>query len=217
VADTPPKPPARPQVVSYSWQWSEMLIARKMAALDRLDVDLAEVARAPSGASRSAYEALVAGYKAAVDHRRPIDADIDYNWLWQADIARDRPRYDRSTKLIDAIAQAQSRPGPLTRDMVAKMGSVDPPAFVRIEALADHRRLVTVSMTTDITDAAFLQEFTRAVETMWRGHGGQDELRVRVDVDVTHHAFPRGTRRAHDRRRLDPRDGGARSSASGRS
>jgi len=78
------------------------------------------------------------------------------------------------------ITVFRMRPGAL----VAKMGSVDPPAFVRIEALADHRQLVTVSMTTDITDAAFLQEFTRAVETMWRGHGGQDELRLRVDVDV---------------------------------
>jgi hypothetical protein len=184
VADAPPKPPAKPQVVSYSWPWSETLIAREMAALDRLDADLAKVAPAPSAASRPAYEALVAGYKTVVDHCRTIDAHIDYNWLWQANIARDRPRYDRSTKLIDAIAQAQSRSGPLTRDMAAEMGSVDPPAFVRIEALADHQRLITVSMYTDITDAAFLQAFTRAAETMWRGCAGQDELRVRVDMDV---------------------------------
>jgi len=82
VADAPPKPPARPQVVSYSWQWSETLIAREMTALDRLEADLAKVSPSPSAASRSAYEALVAGYKTVVDHRRPIDADIDYNWLW---------------------------------------------------------------------------------------------------------------------------------------
>ncbi len=184
VADAPRTPPARPQVVSYSWPWSETLIAREMAALDRLDADLSAVAPTPSAASRSAYEALVAGYKTAVDHRRPIDADIDYNWLWQADIARDRPRYDRSSKLIEAIGQAQSRPGPLPRDIVVEMGSVDPPAFVRIEAAADHRRLVAVSMTTDITDTAFLRAFTTAVETMWRGRAGRDELRVRVDMDV---------------------------------
>src|SRR5512140_3001788 len=184
VADAPPKPPVRPQVVSYSWPWSETLIAREMAALDRLDAYLAAVGREPSAASRPAYEALVAGYKTAVDHRRPIDADIDYNWLWQADIARDRSLYDRSTKLIEAVARAQSRPGPLSRDTVAEMGSVDPPAFVRIEPTAGRRRFVTVSMATDITDAAFLQAFTRAVETMWRGRAGQDELRVRVDVDV---------------------------------
>ncbi|HEX7672070.1 MAG TPA: hypothetical protein VF395_20890, partial [Polyangiaceae bacterium] len=145
MADAPPKPPAKPQEVSYSWQWSETLIAREMTALDRLDADLAKVALAPSAAGRSAYEALLAGYKTVVDHRQPIDADIDYNWLWQADIARDRSRYDRSTKLIEAIAQAQSRSEPLTRDTVSKMGPVDPPAFVRIEALADHQRLVKVS------------------------------------------------------------------------
>jgi len=184
VADAPPKPPARPQVVSYGWPWSETLIAREMAALDRLDADLAKVAPAPSAASRPAYEALVAGYKSAVDHRRPIDADIDYNWLWQANIANDRPRYDRSTKLIEALLLAPSRSEPLTRDMAAEVGPVDPPAFVRIEAPADHRRLVTVSMYTDITDAAFLLAFTRAAEAMWRGRAGRDELRVRVDVDV---------------------------------
>lgn len=182
VADAPPTPPARPQVVSYSWPWSETLIAREMTALDRLEADLAEISPSPSAASRSAYEALVAGYKTAVDHRRPIDADIDYNWLWQKNIARDRPRYDESTKLIDAVVRAPSRSEPLTRDMAAEVGSVDPPAFVRIEAPADHRRLVTVSIYTDITDAAFLQAFTRAVETSWRERAGQDEVRVRVDV-----------------------------------
>src|SRR5688572_33433519 len=46
--DAPPKPPAKPQVVRYSWGWSETLIAREMATLDRLERDLARVSGQPA-------------------------------------------------------------------------------------------------------------------------------------------------------------------------
>lgn len=184
VPDAPPRPPARPQLVTYSWPWSDTLIAQEMAALDGLDSDLAKVEAALATADRPAFEALAAGYKAVVDHRRLIDADVDYNWLWQGGIARDRPSYEKATKLSDRIARAQARSEPLTRGMIAEMGPVAPPAFVRIEETGGHRRLVTVSMISDISDAALLQALTSAVETKWQGRAGGDEVRVHVDLEV---------------------------------
>jgi len=88
--DAPPPPPTKPGVVSYSWWWSDTLIARAMARLAGLEADLARISA--SGGDRAAYSALAADYRKAVDGRRPVDADVDYNWLWQRRIAADRAK-----------------------------------------------------------------------------------------------------------------------------
>jgi len=65
--DVPHKLPAAPQVVRYSWGWSDILIARQMEAIDRLGADLSTARRVPSTPNRAAYEAIVADYKKIVD------------------------------------------------------------------------------------------------------------------------------------------------------
>jgi len=52
--------------------------------LDRLQSDLATASKNPADGKRAAYEAIIAEYKKAVDRRRLIDADINYNWLLAA-------------------------------------------------------------------------------------------------------------------------------------
>ena len=42
VPDAPPTPPVKPEVVRFSWVWSDTLIARENAALDRLEADAGE-------------------------------------------------------------------------------------------------------------------------------------------------------------------------------
>ena len=61
-----------------------------MARLERLEAELARISAA--GVDRTAYSTLAADYRKAVDARRPIDADVDYNWLWQERIAADRAK-----------------------------------------------------------------------------------------------------------------------------
>lgn len=106
VADAaPPSPGATAGVVRYSWGWSDTLIAREMATLDRLEVDLVQ---APPGAGRARYEKLAADYRAVIARRRPIDSDIQYNWLWQAHIDRDRPLFDHLQTIQDAVLERQA-------------------------------------------------------------------------------------------------------------
>ena len=84
----------------------------------RLETDLEGRDRAGAGRARS-YEELVADYKTRVDRRRPIDADVDYNWLWQKRIAEtgrcsiacrrgSTPRYSVSRSPV-RLPVAQSR------------------------------------------------------------------------------------------------------------
>lgn len=79
VSDAPPGPATKPHVVNFSWRWSDTLISREMTNLERLESDLATASLKPAEGKRAAYETIVADYKKAVDRRRLIDADINYN------------------------------------------------------------------------------------------------------------------------------------------
>ena len=182
VPDAPPPPPARPQVVRFSWVWSDTLIARENAALDRLEASLARVAAMPAPASRAACETLVADYKTRVNRRRPIDADVDYNWLWQKRIADNRPLFDRQQARLDTEVRRQAQPGPAASGRAQPAIGFDPPPFVRIEEPAPREHLVTLPLYTDITDRAVVRAFVEAVETRWRARAGQEKYRVRVAV-----------------------------------
>ena len=73
VADAPPGPPSKPQVVSYHWRWSETLITQEMATLDRLETDLDKIP--PTAASRAAYDVLTADYKKLILVRVQVETN----------------------------------------------------------------------------------------------------------------------------------------------
>ncbi len=184
VSDAPPGPPAKPHVVSFSWPWSETLISREMTSLERLDSDLAKASQGPVEGRHTAYEAIVADYKKAVDRRRVIDANIDYNWLWQRQIANDRPLFDRLTARLNTEADKLERPAAPVPESEARVVDLDPPAFVRVDSPAGRVRIVTVPFYTDILDSAEIESFRRAIETYWHVYDGQDEYRVRLTVNA---------------------------------
>ncbi len=180
VSDGSPGPPPTPHVASYSWPWSETLISREMTNLDRLESDLAAASQNHAQASHAAYEAIVADYKKAVDHRRLIDADIDYNWLWQRQIAQDRGQFDRLTARLNAAVDKQSRsPSP---ESETQLISIDAPAFLSVDPPGGHLRIVTVPFYTDILDSLVVESFRRSVETHWRVQDGEDEYRVLLTI-----------------------------------
>jgi hypothetical protein len=195
------------RVVSFSWRWSDTLIEREMVGLERLESGLAQV---PPDAGRPRDEKLAADYRAAVARRRRIDADIQYNWRWQAHIDRDRPLFDRLKTIQDAVLERQAieaaiaydeaalrraaagseldstasaeslsaalagRAQALARQIAAATLGAAPPDFARIEHPAPGVRLVDVPLYTDIMDAAFVEAFRKAVETLWRAHTAGD-------------------------------------------
>lgn len=171
--DIPPPSRARPTVVSYSWRWSDTLIAREVATLEGLEAQLAQL---PADADRARYQTLVAEYRQSVDRRRLIDADIDYNWLWQQQIFSNRPLFDRLTKRLDAFVERQ------TMDEVP--AAVAPPSFVRVEHPSDTKWLIAVPVFTDIADAAFVDAFKSAIETLWQVRAGEIEYRVQLAITV---------------------------------
>jgi tetratricopeptide (TPR) repeat protein len=182
IPDTPPKPPAKPHVVSFSWPWSETLISRDTADLERLESDFAKASQGPAESRSAAYKAVVADYRKVVASRRLIDADIAYNWLWQRQIANGRPLFDRLTTRLNAeIEKEQRSQSYATEAETAGMDS-GPPDFVRVDAPAGRLRIVEVPFYTDITDSAAVESFRQAIETHWHVFDGEDEYRVRLTI-----------------------------------
>ena len=182
IADPPHGPMGKPQVVRFSWPWSDTLISREMAKLDGLESELAAASQMPAKSRHAAYEAIVAGYKKAVDSRRVIDADIDYNWLWQRQIANALPLFDRLTAHLNAEVEKEQRPGSPVAESEAPAIDFSPPDFVRADATAGRLRIVTVPFYSDIMDSGVVESFRRAVESYWHVQDGQDEYRVRLTM-----------------------------------
>jgi tetratricopeptide (TPR) repeat protein len=182
ISDPPLGPLGKPHVVSFSWPWSDTLIWREMTNLDRLESDLAAASQKSAESRHAAYEAIVLGYKKAVDSRRVIDADIDYNWLWQRQIANARPLFDLLTVRLNAEVEKEPRPQSPGTEPLGPGIDFSTPDFVRVDASAARVRIVTVPFYTDIQDSAVVESFRRAIETYWHVYDGQDEYLVRLTI-----------------------------------
>ncbi len=182
IADPPLGPLVKSHVVSFSWPWSDTLIAREMADLERLESDLEAASQKTAESRHPTYEAIVAGYKKAVDSRRVIDADIDYNWLWQRQIANARPFFDVLTSRLNAEVDKLERSPSPGQALEAPVIDSGPPDFVRVDASAGRLRIVTVPIYTDIQDSAVVESFRRAIESYWHVYEGQDEYRVLLTI-----------------------------------
>jgi tetratricopeptide (TPR) repeat protein len=182
ISDPPPGTLGKPHVVSFSWPWSDTLISREMTKLERLESDLAAASQKPAESRHAAYEAIVAGYKKAVDSRRVIDADIDYNWLWQRQIANARPLFDRLTARLNAEVENEQRHASPVTESEAPAIDFSPPEFVHVDASAARVRIFTVLIYTDIQGYTVVESFRRAIETYWHVKDGQDEYRIRLTI-----------------------------------
>ena len=182
IPDTPPKPPAKPHVVSFSWPWSETLISRDTADLERLESDFAKASQEPAESRSAAYKAVVADYRKVVASRRLIDADIAYNWLWQRQIANGRPLFDRLTTRLNAELEKEQRSQSYATEAETAGMDSGPPDFVSVDAPAGRLRIVEVPFYTDIIDSAVVESFRQAIETHWHVFDGEDEYRVRLTI-----------------------------------
>lgn len=178
--------PAKAQLVSYGWRWSETLMAQETASLERMEATLARTPATP--ASRGALDSLVTDYRGLVDRKRRVDADVNYNWLWQAEIARARPIFDRATALQNMILAHSdtdtSATAAIARGLAESVGGVAPPSFLRFEHAADGAWRIVVPMVTDIVDTAFVAAFRQAVEDRWHARARGDEYRAVITIQM---------------------------------
>jgi hypothetical protein len=180
-----------PELVSYSWRWSDILFAREAQSLDTLYDRLRRTPAIPS--RRGSLDSLVTDFRALIDRKRPIDADVNYNWLWQAEIVRVREGFESARALQNAIVQLHdllqlsaqfdtsssmtkapgfdsilnARKATVDSGLAATVRRADVPAFVTFDSLPGGWRL-SVPVYTDIDDTSFVNTFERTVESFWK-------------------------------------------------
>jgi len=183
----PPAQRPRAEIRSYSWTWTRKMLGLESEKLAAAEAELARARTAPAPDRRALYTKLAADYAPLAVGHVMIDNHIQYNRLWQNEIAANRAFYDSQTRLVDAVLERQAirdaasngpREEALSRDIRAATYEVFPPAFVRVERPAPRRWIVRVPFVTDIEDRKFLRAFEAAVEESWRVTDGEDEYRA---------------------------------------
>ena len=187
--ETPWQPsPTRIVLSSFSWPRTDSLVSRDSAKL--------VVVRARPANARSDLEAIVSDYLALAQDQRLIASQIQYNRLWQGEVARNPAFYvaaraqQAAALLLQGPDSTRGRGGgglPGNRDSLRRVvdeavKKLPAPSFVQVIHPAPHRWVVAVPMYTDIVDSAFVERFRGAVERAWHVRSGDDEYSVSLDI-----------------------------------
>ena len=106
--DLDSKVPTRAQSAHYSWPWTDELIQKAMTEIDRSNKELARAGNLSSAARRKVYHDLARGYRQIRERQLNIEEHIQYNLMWQREIAANRSNYDRETVLHDRVLERQA-------------------------------------------------------------------------------------------------------------
>jgi hypothetical protein len=106
LADAPAKMHDPTNPVAYSWPWTDRLIDNELRRIIRSEGELRRAAETTAKERNDILQRLVLDYGQQSRRLRNIHAHVQYNRLWQADIASDRSGYDRETALLsDVVAR----------------------------------------------------------------------------------------------------------------
>lgn len=183
----------------FSWSRTEKLLERDRGKLDTLRIRLAGVSRIDSVRKRE-YGALVDDYKKLVSGQKLIENQIQYNRFWQGEFALHPERYKNVNALQKAAlerqalkdsiavgnmklkARLQPRVDSIGHMLEQEIRKYPTPGFVHVVHPEAHRWVLEVPVYTDITDAAFLETFRRAVESVWHVKDGRDDFSMKLDI-----------------------------------
>lgn len=218
------KDTARATSSSYSWARTDYFIKLEEPRIETMLEQLNALEKVPLKERRSVYEKWASQYPELEDNQRLIDNHIQYNEFWQKTISEDLPRFDKLTKLHDAVLERQSlldRPEK-TPEMIAREKQLadmihsqndgfHAAPFIKLEHKKEHVWVLNLKVYTDIENTAYIRSMKEAIERGWTVEDRADVYRVKINF-VVFHPKPAPARGAH----LDvvkhvekfPRDGG---------
>jgi hypothetical protein len=200
LVETPWTPkPARIVLSPFSWSRTESLIDRDTPKLHALRARLSDSTRVSATDRRTDVEFAVGEYLTLVQGQKLMTAQIQYNRLWQAEVARNPAFYQKARTLQDAALERQAltdslsvvdersrfrrlRVDTLTRLIDDAVRKLPTPDFVRIVHLDPHRWVFRVPVYTDIEDSAFVERFRVGIESAWHVRVGEDDYSVALEI-----------------------------------
>jgi hypothetical protein len=155
--------------------------------------------RASTTERRADAEFAVTEYLALVQGQKLMAGQIQYNRLWQAEVARNPAFFQKARTLQDAALERQAlrdsltvvddrsrfrraRADTLTRLVDSAVRKLPTPDFVKVRHPDSHRWILDVPVYTDINDSVFIKRFRVAIESAWHVHVGADDYAVALEV-----------------------------------
>jgi hypothetical protein len=166
-----------------------------------IEARLDSVMRLPDSAGRHrGYEQIASLYRSRVGGQKFMSSLVQYNRLWQSEIARLQGPYKESNSkrdaavarqaLLDSIASGDSvfkmrsrpRVDSLTRIIATAVRKFPTPSYVRVEKVSEHGWVVTVPLYTDIADTAFVSKARAMIENAWRVSDAGSDYMLKIDL-----------------------------------
>jgi hypothetical protein len=184
----------------FSWARTESFLVRDSARLDSVKVRFDSVLHSSESSRRNGYDAVVNSYNVLEAGQKFIASLIQYNRLWQGEVAKhpdvylgfrksqdaaiERQRLEDLMKLDSAHNDAglRARVDSLSQGIQAEIRKLPTPDFARVDHPSAHAWVISMPMYTDIADSAFVETFRKIIETAWHVHDGVDDFSVVLDV-----------------------------------
>jgi hypothetical protein len=196
----PARRASRVTLSPFSWNRTDSMIDRGQQGLSVLESRLDSAARADGESRRRQYKLIVDEYKKLVDGQKLMASTIQYNRLWQSEIARFTQRYKDAKILQDDVltrqalmdslslggehpeGNLQARSDSLTRRIAEAIRKSPTPNFVRADHRTAHEWILSVPLYTDIVDSSFVEAARVAIQDGWHVQDGDDDFRVTLDI-----------------------------------
>jgi hypothetical protein len=179
MVEDPPAPAQPVASFSYSWPTTREYVQGETVKLTLAEISLRELETRTPEERPEVIAALVREYRRLVQNQRTVDQYLQYNRFWQREIARDRGRFDRLTKVYELIKGGQPDHAAAIREA---LGEPDAPSFINVRRVGKDRVVLRVPLYTDIEDAAFLERAEAIIERMWQAK--DSVIAYSVDVDL---------------------------------
>ena len=184
----------------FSWSRTDSVITREADSLVLLENRLDKTASLDTAARRSEYASIADEYRRLVYGQRFIADLVQYNRLWQSEIARLPGPYANARRLqdaaierqriLDSLASAQSSADPRPKLRIAMLSQIldsatrkaPAPAYVRVTHPSEHQWIVNVPLYTDITDSGFVEQVRSVIESGWHVQDNGDDFVLKLDI-----------------------------------
>lgn len=196
-----------PRATSTSYSWGRIIafIQSELPRVEEMKEQLQAARSVDKKDRRIVYERAVREYPQLEDTQQLVDIHIQYNRFWQKAIHEDRTRFDKLTRLHDAVLERQAVLDQLNGktdldarkhdELVAKERAlaqmiheqnqnVRPATFIRVARPTPRVWHLHVPVYTDIQDQRFLKQMREAIERIWRVEDREDTFRVKLDLRV---------------------------------
>lgn len=185
-----PSPEVSPAAVRSQTYSLEELVRWVQRSVDRAESLAAEA----SAGGEPPLEQLVARFENLRGELRNLEKNVSYHRFWQQAVLDDAAFFAERNRVLERVREWRSleakegdrdRRDALRQEIARRVAPFHPTPGLVLEVDPDGSRILPVEVTTDITNAEFLEIFRSAVAEAFEQSSAAQSRRFRVRVEIT--------------------------------